>query len=165
MKRAERDAAFTEFVAAHRRRLRGLAFGLCGDWHAADDLVQTALVKLYTAWPRATREGKELAYTRQILVRSAIDESRRPWRRERTGLPSGDRPAPSEPSVEERDELLTALATLPRMQRAVVLLRHWLDLPVSDVARELGISEGTVKSHSSRGLAALGVTLEPADTA
>ena len=155
MRREEREATFTEYVASRRDRLRRLAYGLCGDWHRADDLVQTALVKLYPVWPRVHRDGHEDAYLRTILVRAGIDESRRPWRRERAGLPPEDRPQRASLPVEDRDALVDALQQLPGQQRAVVLLRHWWGLSVAETAAELGIAEGTVKSHSHRGLAAL----------
>jgi RNA polymerase sigma-70 factor (sigma-E family) len=151
----ERDAEFSEFVRARRTHLRRIAYAVCGDWHRADDLVQTALVKLYVAWPRVRRDGREEAYARTIIVRANIDESRRPWRRERPG-PAGAETAAVEPlPVEERDALFDALQALPTMQRKTVLLRHWLGLSVAETAAELGIAEGTVKSHTSRGLAAL----------
>ena len=76
---------FAEFAAARRTHLRRIAYALCGDWHKADDLLQTALTKLYVAWPRIRHEGGEEAYVRQIMVRANIDDSRRPWRRERPG--------------------------------------------------------------------------------
>lgn len=156
MRSTERDAEFSEFVRARRTHLRRIAYAVCGDWHRADDLVQTALVKLYVAWPRVRRDGREEAYARTIIVRANIDESRRPWRRERPGPASRVEPVAAEPlPVEERDALFAALQALPAMQRRTVLLRHWLGLSVSETATELGIAEGTVKSHTARGLAAL----------
>lgn len=159
MSPAERDAAFSDFVAARRTHLRRIAYALCGDWHRADDLVQTALVKLYVAWPRIVRDGREEAYVRTIIVRADIDEHRRPWRREVTGLPYAETPAPEPLPVEERSALFEALQGLPTMQRKVVVLRHWLGLSTAETAHELRISQGTVKSHASRGLAALRVVL------
>lgn len=160
MRRTDREEAFTEFVAARQAHLRRIAYALCGDWHKADDLLQTALAKLYVAWPRIRHEGGEEAYVRQIMVRANIDESRRPWRRERPTevLPE----SAAEPSqVEERSALFEALQDLPEQQRKVVVLRHWLGLSVRETATELGIKEGTVKSHSSRGLKALEAVLAP----
>jgi RNA polymerase sigma-70 factor (sigma-E family) len=154
MRRAEREAAFVDHIAARQVHLRRVAYAICGDWHRADDLLQTALTKLYVAWPRVCGKGTEDAYVRQIMVRANIDEHRRPWRRERVTdeLPET---AARDRDVEERSELFAALQDLPEMQRKVIVLRHWLQLSVAEAARELGIAEGTVKSHSSRGLAAL----------
>ncbi|MFJ9312680.1 SigE family RNA polymerase sigma factor [Pimelobacter simplex] len=160
MRRAEREAAYVEFATTRRDQLRRIAYGMCGDWHRADDLVQTALVRLYVAWPRVARSGTEEAYVRKILLNAAIDESRRAVRRER---PTDELPevvAPSGVSVEDRSSLVEALQQLPAQQRATVLLRHWLGLSVAEAAAELGISEGTVKSHTSRGLTALRGHLE-----
>lgn len=155
MRRAEREAAYVEFVSSRRDQLRRIAYGMCGDWHKADDLVQTALVKLYVAWPRVANGGAEDAYVRKILLNAAIDDSRRPSRRERATEEVPERAAPEPTAVEDHDSLVTALQTLPAQQRATVLLRHWLGLSVVETARELGIAEGTVKSHCSRGLEAL----------
>lgn len=161
MRRADREEAFTEFVAARQAHLRRIAYALCGDWHQAEDLLQTALTKLYVAWPRIQHEGSEVAYVRQIMVRANIDESRRPWRRERPSDDLPERAGPEPTSVEERSALFEALQALPPQQRKVIVLRHWLGLSVREAATELGISEGTVKSHSSRGLAALEAVLAP----
>ena len=153
--RAEQQAAYVDFVRARRTHLRRIAYAICGDWHRSDDLVQTALVKLYVAWPRVHRGGNEEAYVRKIIVRSNIDESRRPWRRERAGLDGLDAPAREPVPPEERSALFDALQALPTMQRKTVLLRHWLGLSTAETAIELQISEGTVKSHTARGLARL----------
>ena len=155
MSTTSRDAAFADFVAAKQTQLRRVAYALCGDWHRAEDLVQTALAKLYVAWPRVHTAGAEEAYARTIIVRANIDESRRPWRRERTGIETAETSLDPDHSVEERSSLVAALQQLPPMQRRTVVLRHWLDLSVEETARELGISTGTVKSHTSRALSAL----------
>jgi RNA polymerase sigma-70 factor (sigma-E family) len=152
--RRERETEFEAFVAARRPRLRGLAYSLCGDWHAADDIVQTALAKVYVAWPRVRASSAEDAYVRRTIGRTTIDESRRPWRRERSGLAGHDQQAPESDPAARRD-LVVALQALPEMQRKTVVLRHWLGLSVAETAADLGISEGTVKSHTSRALAAL----------
>ena len=148
--RRDRDAEFTAFVAHRRPALRRAAYALCGDWHRADDLVQTALVKAYLAWPRLHAEGREEAYVRRALLTSHIDEGRRPWRRERTPL-DGQDPEVEAHAPEERSALVDALQELPAMQRQVVVLRYLLDLSVEETALELGITTGTVKSHASRG--------------
>lgn len=155
MRRAEREAAYVEFATSRRDQLRRIAYGMCGDWHRADDLVQTALVKLYVAWPRVAHGGAQDAYVRKILLNAAIDASRRPSRRESPTDTLPERSTPTGASVEDRVSLVAALQELPAQQRATVVLRHWLGLSVAETATELGIAEGTVKSHSSRGLATL----------
>ncbi|MEU5691335.1 SigE family RNA polymerase sigma factor [Actinosynnema sp. NPDC020468] len=151
------DREFDAYVDARARVLRRTAYLLCGDWHRAEDLVQTALTKLYAAWPRIHRDGSVDAYARKVLVRAAIDESRRPWRRETAvaALPevggAGDTTSDAAADLDVR----AALARLPAGQRAVVVLRYWEDLSVAETARLLGNTEGTVKSQSAKGLAAL----------
>ncbi|KRF34946.1 SigE family RNA polymerase sigma factor [Nocardioides sp. Soil805] len=159
MRRDEHEAAYVEYVAARQVHLRRIAYAICGDWHRADDLLQTSLTKLYVAWPRVCGKGTEDAYVRQIMVRANIDEHRRPWRRERVTDELPEQAAPPDRDVVERSALFDALQALPEMQRKVVVLRHWLQLSVAESAKELGIAEGTVKSHSSRGLAALETVL------
>ena len=154
----ENDLAFTDFVASRRPHLVRVAYALCGDWHRADDLVQTSLLKLYAAWRRVER-GSEEAYVRTILVRTHIDQTRRSWRKRERSRDLPERPGEAA-QIEERSELFDALQELPEMQRKVIVLRHWLQLSVRETATELRLSEGTVKSHSSRGLAALRTCLE-----
>ena len=91
---------------------------------------------------------------RRTIARTTIDESRRPWRRETSGLEQQDR-AERDTDTSARHDLVAALQRLPEMQRKTVVLRHWLGLSVSEAAHDLGIAEGTVKSHTSRALAAL----------
>ena len=153
--KARLEEEYVAFVAARQQHLRRVAYAICGDWHRADDLLQTALTKLYLAWPRLHREGREEAYVRTILVRANIDEHRRPWRSERPTLEPPDAPVVTPPAYDERSALFDALQDLPLMQRKVVVLRHWLGLSVAETAHELRISEGTVKSHSHRGLESL----------
>ncbi len=147
-----RRGDFTEFATARRPLYRRLAYALCGDWHAADDIVQNAFAKVYVAWPRLRRVGVEDAYVRRAITRAAIDESRRSWRRERSGLDGFDHPMRAAVDPGDRHDLVAALHQLPEMQRRTVVLRHWLGLSVAETAEDLQISEGTVKSHTSRAL-------------
>ncbi len=157
MRRSEREAAYTAFVLSRQDHLRRVAYAVCGDWHDADDLLQTALTKLYVAWSRVAKDGNPEAYVRRIIVHTNIDDHRRRLRRVRcVSLEDGADVAGRERlGSDEQAALLEALQGLPEMQRKVVVLRHWLGLDVRETARELDIAEGTVKSHSSRGLAAL----------
>jgi len=162
VRRSQRDGEFEAYVAAARPRLRRLAYSLCGDWHAADDIVQTALAKLYVAWPRVQRASDPDAYVRRTIARTTIDESRRPWRRERSGLDGLDREGRGT-DVAAGADLVAALQRLPEMQRKTVVLRHWLGLSVAETARDLGLAEGTVKSHTSRALSALHAMMSEAE--
>jgi RNA polymerase sigma-70 factor (sigma-E family) len=154
-----RAEAFIKYASARRDYLRRTAYLMCGDWHGADDLVQTALVKLYVAWPKIRSRGTEDAYARRVIVRAYLDEKRRPWRREYVGLDGFDHAAPHEGSVEDRHLLIDALATLPARQRAAVVLRYWCDLSVGETAEVLRCSTGAVKSQSARGLEKLRTAL------
>ncbi|GIG67264.1 SigE family RNA polymerase sigma factor [Phytomonospora endophytica] len=149
-----RDAEFCEYVAARGERLRRFAYLCCGDWHRAEDAVQTALVRLYRAWPRV-RPATVDAYTRRIVVNILISESRRlRFQRERvTDEPPETTARPD--ATAERVTLVAALLCIPGRLRAAVVLRYWEDLSVEQTARILGCSSGAVKNLSMRGLAAL----------
>ena len=146
------EAEYREYVAARAPALRRTAYLLCGDWHRAEDAVQAVLIALYVHSPNSWEAVD--SWVRTALVRKLIDESRRPWRRERSVdvLPETSW---THEDPGERMAVLDALRALPKRQRAVVVLRFWDDLSVHDTAAALGISEDTVKSHSTRGLAAL----------
>ena len=145
------EGAFRAFALSRRASLRRTAFLLCGDWHQADDLVQSALVKLYVAWPRIRSGEQPDAYTHRVLVRCYLDERRRPWRRESPVEFIDDSGAAARPTDELLD-LRAALTRLPRRQRATLLLRFWVDASVAQTADALGCSEGTVKSQTARAL-------------
>ena len=158
----DRDEEFAEYYAARGSHMRKTAYLLCGDWDLAQDLTQTAFVKLYQVWWRVSRKDVLDKYTRQVLLRTFLDERRRPWRRERT---SGDdvvldRPV-HDPVVTDRIALWAALEAVPRRQRATLVCRFWLDLSVEETADALGCGTGTVKSQTARGLVALRVALSP----
>jgi RNA polymerase sigma-70 factor (sigma-E family) len=153
----DRDRDYVEFVQASSTTLRRTAYLVCGDWHRADDVVQDALYKLYLSWSKVDRSGNPLAYARRVVVNAALDNGRRPWRREvstdrplerlRTDDPAG--------THADRDEVLTALAELAPRQRACVVLRYYEDLSIEQTAEILNCSQGTVKSQAARGLETL----------
>ena len=157
-----RDDDFTAYVAGRRSHLYRTAYLLCGDPHRAEDIVQTALAKLYVAWPRASRADSVDAYVRRVIINSHLDETRRPWRRESpTEDDRLDRPAPAGVTPEDSDALWTALRQLGPKQRRVVVLRHYWGLSVEETAADLGVSPGTVKSQTSAALERLRATLLP----
>jgi len=152
MQRGQRDAEFTEFYAARVRALRRVAYLVVRDWHAAEDVTQRALVKVYRAWPRIQPAGLE-AYARRAVVNEALTHA---TRRSRDVVVEQvpDRPVP--PALEAGPIALdAALAALPAQQRAVVALRFVDDLSVAATAEVLGIAEGTVKSHTSKAMVTL----------
>jgi RNA polymerase sigma-70 factor (sigma-E family) len=156
------ELAFRSYATSHRAALRRTAYLLCGDWHKADDLVQTTLVKLYVAWPRMRSADRPEAYVRRTLVHCFLDERRRPWRRESPVETIRDS-ATAERAADELMDLRAALERLPRRQRATLLLRFWADASVAETADALGCSEGTVKSQTARALNTLrGLLGDPA---
>lgn len=159
------EAGFREWVLARASALRRKAFLLCGDWAAADDLVQDVLVAMYPRWSRIVRGGHVDAYANRVLVGKHVDARRRPWRRERPvdRLPDSIDPT-SERALATVDDgdgpLMAALAALPAGQRAVLVLRFTDDLSVDQIARAMGIPVGTVKSRLSRGTETLRAHLD-----
>jgi RNA polymerase sigma-70 factor (sigma-E family) len=161
------DDAYVEFVTGASRGLRRTAYLVCGDWTQAEDLVQEALLKLYVAWPRvASAEGVH-AYARRTVVNVAIDAARRGAK-----LPTATTEVPDVPDRRDavrlsdtRTVVMDALRGLPARARACVVLRYFDDLPVDETARILGVTTGTVKSQTSRGLELLKATFERAGIA
>jgi RNA polymerase sigma-70 factor (sigma-E family) len=144
-----------EFVAARGQALHRVAYLLTGDWGLAEDLLQTSLARAYPRWSRIERENPE-AYVRQVMVNTWCSWWRRRWRGEVPTATLPDPPAPDCYADADRKEAVrTALAGLPRRQRAVVVLRYHQDLPEHQVAQILGISTGTVKSQAAKALAKL----------
>lgn len=149
----QRDAEFTAFVRESAPSLTRTAWFLTGDAELARELVQEAHVRTYLAW-RRVRSCEATAYARRVLVNLNIDR----WRRRRAETlaePPEQSVPPQEAMVDERDRIARLLATLPRQQRVVVVLRYVNDLSERTVAEHLGISVGAVKSAASRGLATL----------
>ncbi|WP_306211725.1 SigE family RNA polymerase sigma factor [Actinoplanes sp. RD1] len=155
--RPEAEREYEEYVRGRLPRLHRTAYLLCGDGHRADDIVQVTLTALYVQWKKAARADNLDGYVHRILVRKYLDERRLRW----AGVRLGEVPAESvtvaaaDHRVGEHDELVAALRSLPKGQRAVVVLRFLDDLSIEDTAEALGCSAGNVKSQCSRGLATL----------
>ena len=147
------EAEFTDFVRANSARLLHGAELLVGDRSRAEDLLQHALVGTYLKWA-SVREGRPEAYVRKAMLNSYLDW----WRRRRwREAPLSDltaHPTAADPSIDiaRRDLVRRALAGLTRRERAVIVLRYWFDLSESEIAAELGIATGTVKSTASRAM-------------
>ena len=152
--RPDQLAEYRDFVASRQHRLRRFAYLNCGDWHRAEDVVQTAFVKLYAAGNRASSDSLD-AYTRRIVVNTIIDDSRRGWfRKERPVEVIPDRPV-SDHDPTDRIAALEALARLPAKRRATLVLRYWEDMSVEQTAEVMGCSVNTVKSQTARGIQSL----------
>jgi len=150
------DEEFREFMHGHWPGVVRLAYGLTGDLGHAEDVAQAAFTKAYTSWPRISRAGNPDAYVRQIV----INENTNRFRKRRVAeqltdlLPEGDS-GDAVRDIDDRTALMSALRKLGPRQRAVVVLRYWLDLSEAETAALLSCSVGTVKSQASRALAAL----------
>ncbi|MEN3360795.1 MAG: hypothetical protein V7637_4777 [Mycobacteriales bacterium] len=157
--RASEEEGFRQYAQARSPALLRTAYLLCGDWHRAEDIVSTAVVKLYLAWPAMSRVQHLDAYVRQIVVRVWLDERRRPWRREHlTGTLPFDPPEPVEPAGDaaaRRLDLQRVLARMPARQRLVLVLRYYEDLSIEATAELLRCSPGAVKSLTNRAIAAV----------
>lgn len=156
------DDEYREFVTSHATPLHRTAYLLCGDWHMANDLVQETLAKVFRHWRRVQRADSPDAYVKRML----INEANRHWRRHRTTAPPtddiGQQAAVPDLSDEvvDRDALLTALLSLAPRQRATVVLRYLEGMSERETAAVLRVSEGTVKSQTSRALSTLRTVLQ-----
>ncbi|WP_326945593.1 MULTISPECIES: SigE family RNA polymerase sigma factor [unclassified Amycolatopsis] len=161
---ARGDDEFADFVRASSARLTHAAFLLTGDRHQAEDAAQTAFTRTYAAWSRV-RHKDAYGYARTVLMNHVIDGWRRPIREYATEeMPERPDRVDVDQAVTQREWLTAVLKTLTARERAVVVLRHFFDLPEADVARELGVSLGTVKSTNSRALAKLRIEAGTEDT-
>ncbi|MBV1856741.1 SigE family RNA polymerase sigma factor [Catellatospora tritici] len=154
---ADWEAEFCEYFEARVRPLRRFGYALCADWHLAEDLVQHTFVQLYRHWRRLDAATLE-AYTRRTLVNAFLN-SRRARRHEQIMAEVPDRAAV--PAADPDGDVLALLTRLPPRQRVLIALRYLDDLSVGDTAHVAGISEGAVKSQTSRGLSALRGLLGP----
>jgi RNA polymerase sigma factor (sigma-70 family) len=134
--------------------LRRYGYLLCHNWHTADDLVAVTLSKLYRNWAQAQNAVYLDAYVRKILVRSWLDEKRRPWRREFVTADVPDQAVADLTDTIDGEAALELLAGLTPRRRAAVVLRFYFDLSVDETAELLGCSESTVRSLTARGLEA-----------
>lgn len=154
---------FDQFVREHGRALWRAAWLLTGDGHHAEDLVQAALAKCFGRYDAiADDRGFEL-YVRKAIYRTYVSWWRRmSWRSE---TPTGQMPERSVGAHDSilRIDLVRALDELPRMQRAVLVLQYFEDRSLDEIGALLGISTGSVKTHSHRGRAALRGSLHLAD--
>jgi len=150
------EVGFESFVLARGGALLRFAFVLCGDHHLAQDLVQETLIKANRRWSSITRAQHPEAYLRRMIVNEYLS-----WRRRRRNTEiarelTGTRAVEDTTALHaDRDEVWQLLGTLPRQQRAVLVLRYYEGLPDAEIASLLGCSPGTVRSSAARAFARL----------
>jgi RNA polymerase sigma-70 factor (sigma-E family) len=157
------DEQYVEFVRARASALLRTACLLtAGDRHAAEDLVQTALMQAFVKRRRIREPNATEAYVRKILVRTATRRLGDRWRKVDLVEESPEQAVSGTSGiVTDRLTILSSLRALPVRQRAVVVLRYYDDLSEAQIAAVLGCSRGAVKSHSSRALKTLRKLLAP----
>ncbi|GGQ68867.1 SigE family RNA polymerase sigma factor [Kitasatospora griseola] len=158
---------FDEFAASRARRLFHIAYLMCGDWHQAQDLVQTTLSKMYPVWGRLRRGDGEAgvdAYARKVLLRCYLSHRRL---RRSTEVAVAEFPDELVVGVQEgsaaalRITLVAALRQLPPRNRAAVVLRYLEDYSLEETAEAMGITVSAVKSLNSRSMTRLRAILGP----
>jgi RNA polymerase sigma-70 factor (sigma-E family) len=152
------EAEFAEFMRGRWSALVRLGYGLTGDERLAEDLARTALAKAHASWPRVLRADDPDVYLRRAVLNASLGKVRR--RRGHECRPGGEpeqETAQAAPADDDKPALVTAMMRLPAGQRAVVLLRYWMDMTDAQVAAVLGCSAGSVRSQASRALASLRV--------
>lgn len=157
------DEAVTQLYAAQYRSLVRLATLLLRDVAAAEEVVQDSFIAMHGAWRRLREPDRALAYLRQSVVNRARSALRRRKVEERHApAPMPDHASAEQGAMEalEHQELIRALHALPGRQREVLVLRFYIDLSEAQIAETIGISRGAVKSHASRGMATLRLSLE-----
>ncbi len=151
---------FSSFVAARRPALLRVARSITGDAHAAEDLVQSALVSVLPRWGGLRERRAADAYVHRAMVNQHTSWHRQPWRHRERCVDELPEPVSAEPAAHD-DDLWPLVRALPAQQRAAVVLRYYEGLSVADTAQVLGCTTGTVKSNTSRGLAALRRLVDP----
>src|SRR4051794_2195430 len=157
-----RDADFAAYMQARQPALLRTAFLLTGDAHTAEDVVATALAKLYLAWDKIRDRESVDGYVRRIIANETTSLWRRPWRRREVAadvLPERGR----EDAYDDgrTAAVWQAVSSLPPRQRAVVVLRYYEELSEAEIAHVLGLPPGTVKPQASRALAPLRTKTPP----
>jgi RNA polymerase sigma-70 factor (sigma-E family) len=170
--RLDADAAVTALFDEHYPRMVRVAVVLVGDVASAEDVVQEAFLALHAAWGRVSDKTNAAGYLHRSVVNGARSRLRRNAVAQRfrpTRVPDVDSAEDSALSGLASGSLVVALRALPRREREVVLLRHYLDLSEKQTADALGLRRGSVKAYASRGLArlrsVLGDRLEPEEGA
>ena len=155
---------YEEFVDSWLAALARYAVMLTGDRHTAQDLVQETMVRVQLQWRRVSRADQPERYVKRMMANLYVDWQRTPWWRRvlLRGVPDETIRIPGDlaEGAADRDMLWTLLASLPRQQRAAVVLRYYEDLPDVEIAEVLGCTVGTARGYISRALSTLRVRLD-----
>lgn len=147
------DRDFTEFYAATSRAATAAVYAMVGDWHEAQEAVQEAYARALGRWSRVSRYDDPLAWVRTVAYRIAVSRWRKARRLVFVSPRDTDFPVPG--PLEDHVALVTGLQRLPAAQREALVLHYLVDLPIAQIAAQLGVPEGTVKARLSRGRQAL----------
>jgi len=140
-------SSFTDLYAASFARLVGQVTVITADRSAAEEAVQEAFGRLWSRWDSVRHYDRPEAWVRRVAINIAVSR----WRRIRRLVPLGQEARAAHDDVETNPDVQRALRSLPVRQRQALLLHHVVGLPVADVAREMEVPEGTVKSWLARG--------------
>jgi len=151
----ESDEEFRDFMRGRWSAMVRLAYTLTGDQGHAEDIAQAAFTKAYASWGRVSRAGDPAAYVRAIVIHENSKRFRKQRVREDLWAAVPDAGIDADDSLADRAALRDALDRLGPRQRAVIVLRFWLDMSEAATAQALNCSVGTVKSQTSRALATL----------
>jgi RNA polymerase sigma-70 factor (sigma-E family) len=161
---ADATSAVAALYRAHAVGLIRLSIIMLGDRAAAEDVVQDAFLGLYRHWAALADQANALSYVRSAVLnrsRNALRQRGRPGRQPAVaGVVASESAEATVLVGEEHQRVLTAIRALPDRQREALVLRFYLDMSEEETARAMGISRGTVKSATSRAVAALGRMLK-----
>ncbi len=149
------DLDFASYVAVRRPALLRWAWSVCGDPHTAEDLLQVSLIRVLARWDHVRDRGAADAYVRRTITRQNVSRHRQRWLHDEVTTASMPEPRTAPVADVDTSGLWPLVSALPAQQRAAVVLRYYEELSVAETAAVLGCSTGTVKSNTSRGLAAL----------
>lgn len=143
------ETTFESFVASTGNQTFRTALLLCGDWHLAEDLTQSTYAKVFAGWTKVRRADNPLAYLRTVLMNTYLSHRRL---RRSSETPSATLPDTALPGADPstRLALLDGMRTLSPTDRAVLVLRYWEDRSVAQTAHDLGLSEGAVRTRTTR---------------
>lgn len=145
------EADFAEFYTATHRVATAQVYAMIGNWHEAQEAVQEAYARALARWSHVSRYDEPLAWVRTVAYRVSVSR----WRKARRLVLGSERDTEVPGPLETHVTLVAALQRLPPTQREALVLHYLADLPVAQIAAQLGVPEGTVKARLSRGRAAM----------